>query len=47
LLANPEARYTGLGYGYCQARLDTDRKSRNHIRQVQALGFAVIITKAA
>jgi transposase len=46
LLANPEARYTDLGYGYYQARLDTDRKLRNHIRQIQALGFDVTITKA-
>ena len=27
--------------------LDTDRKLSNHIRQIQALGFAVTITKAA
>jgi transposase len=47
LLNNPEARFTDLGYGYYQARLDTDRKLRNHIRQIQALGFAVTITKAA
>jgi transposase len=47
LLSNPEARYTDLGYGYHQARLDTDRKLRNHIRQIQALGFDVTITKAA
>jgi len=47
LLNNPEARFTDLGHGYYQARLDTDRKLRNHIRQIQALGFAVTITKAA
>ena len=47
LLADPAARYTDLGYGYYQARTDTDRKIRNHIRQIQALGFEVIITKAA
>ncbi len=47
LLKNPEARFTDLGHGYYQARLDTDRKLRNHIRQTQALGFAVTITKAA
>jgi transposase len=46
LLANPEARYTDLGPGYYQARTDLDRKLRNHIRQIQALGFAVTITKA-
>jgi transposase len=47
LLADPAARFTDLGPGYYQARLDTDRKLRNHIRQIQALGFAVTITKAA
>jgi transposase len=47
LLGNPAARFTDLGYGYYQARLDTDRRLKNHIRQIQALGFAVTITKAA
>jgi transposase len=47
LLNNPEARFTDLGYGYYQARTDTDRKLRNHIRQIQALGFDVTLTKAA
>ena len=47
LLADPAARYTELGHGYYQGRLDTDRRLRNHIRQIQALGFAVSITKAA
>ena len=47
LLKDPEARYTDLGHGYYQARLDTDRKLRNHIRQIQALGFDITITKAA
>jgi transposase len=46
LLADPAARYTDLGYGYYQARTDTDRKIRNHIRQIQALGFTVALTKA-
>jgi transposase len=47
LLADPAARYTDLGPGYYQARTDTDRKLRNHIRQIQALGFDVTITRAA
>jgi transposase len=47
LLADPAVRYTDLGYGYYQARTDTDRKIRNHVRQIQALGFDVTITKAA
>jgi transposase len=47
LLADPTARFADLGPGYYQARLDTDRKIRNHIRQIQALGFDVTITRAA
>ena len=47
LLKDPAARFTDLGPGYHQARLNTDRKLNNHIRQIQALGFAVTITKAA
>jgi transposase len=45
LLSYPEARYTDLGPGYYQARLDIGRKLRNHIRQIQALGFDVTIAK--
>jgi transposase len=47
LLSNPEARFTDLGYTYYQARTNTDRKLRNHMRQIQALGFEVTITQAA
>jgi transposase len=46
LLADPAARFTDLGPGYYQARTDTDRKPRNHLRQIQALGFTVTLTKA-
>ena len=45
MLKNPEARFTDLGYGYYQARADTDRKLRNHIRLIQALGFEVTLAK--
>jgi transposase len=47
LLANPTVRFTDLGHGYYQARLDTDRKLRNHIRQIQAPGLTVTLTKPA
>jgi transposase len=47
LLKDPEARFTDLGPGYHAARLDTGRKLRNHIQQIQALGFDVTITPAA
>jgi len=46
LLADPAARFTDLGPGYYQAHTDTDRKLRNHLRQIQALGFDVTLTKA-
>jgi transposase len=47
LLSDPAARYTDLGASYYQTRTDTGRKLRNHIRQIQALGFDVTLTKAA
>jgi hypothetical protein len=34
LLAEPKARFTDLGPGYYQTRTDTDRRIRNHIRQI-------------
>jgi transposase len=45
LLSNPAARFTDLGPSYYQTRTDTNRKLRNHIRQIQALGFDVTLTK--
>jgi transposase len=46
LLADPTARYRDLGAEYHDQRIDTQRKARNHIRQLQALGFAVTLTAA-
>jgi transposase len=46
LLADPAARFTDLGHGYYQARLDIGRKLRNHIRQIEAPGYTVAITRA-
>ena len=45
LLADRAARYTDLGYGY-YALTGADRKLRNHVRQIQALGFDITLTKA-
>jgi transposase len=47
LPADPAARFTDLGPGYYQARTDTGRKPRNHIRQIQAPGFTITLTTAA
>ena len=47
LLADPTARFHDLGADFYTNRTDTDRKTRNHIRQLQALGFTVTLTPAA
>jgi transposase len=47
LLADPGARYADLGPAHYQHRIDKTRKARNHIRQLEALGYQVTITQAA
>jgi transposase len=47
LLADPAARYADLGAGYWADRIDKGKKARNHIRQLEALGFTVTLAPAA
>ncbi len=47
LLSDPAARFRDLGAGYYASRTDKDRKARNHIRQLEALGFTVTLAPAA
>jgi len=47
LLADSQARYHDLGADYHSRTLDRDRKTRSHVRQLQALGFAVTLTPTA
>ena len=47
LLTDPAARYQELGASYYTSRIDTDKKTRNHIRQLEALGFSVTLAPAA
>jgi transposase len=47
LLADRAARYADLGPGYYEATIDKNRKTRNHIRQLEALGYKVTLTQAA
>jgi transposase len=47
LLADPTARYHDLGADYYSSRIDKGKKARNHIRQLEALGFTVTLTSAA
>ncbi len=46
LLADPEARFRDLGSGHYDDHVSRDRKIRNHIRQLEALGLTVTLTPA-
>jgi transposase len=47
LLTNRAARYRDLGPRYYTSRVDKDRKTRNHVRQLEALGYTVALAPAA
>jgi transposase len=47
LLANPNARFRDLGADYHTTRLDTARRTRNHVQQLRALGYDVTLTPVA
>jgi transposase len=47
LLCDPEARFHDLGADFYNTRTDTERRKRNHIRQLEALGFTVHLEPAA
>jgi transposase len=47
LLTKRSAHYRDLGAGYYARRIDKDRKTRNHIHQLEALGYAVTLAPAA
>jgi transposase len=47
LLNDPGARFADLGPGYYEHRIDKNKKARNHIRQLEALGYTVTLTQAA
>jgi hypothetical protein len=46
-LADPTARFTDLGPGWHDEQASRDRKIRNHLRQLKALGLDVTINPAA
>ena len=47
LLADPAARYTDLGSDFYDTRINPERRKRNHIRQLEALGCKVTLQPAA
>ena len=47
LLADPEARFVDLGADHFTRNVNTEAKKRNHIRQLEALGYTVTLEPAA
>jgi transposase len=47
LLSNPETPYRDLGSGFYDSHLNTSTKKRNHVRQLEALGYKVTLEPAA
>ena len=47
LLANPAARFRDLGPDYHTNRITTERRLRNHIAQLTAMGYRVTVEPAA
>ena len=47
LLSDRDARFHDLGTGYYTSRIDKNRKTRGHVRQLEALGYTLALTPAA
>ncbi len=47
LLSDPATRFCELGSGYHASHIDTQRKARDHIRQLEAFGCTVTVAQAA
>ena len=47
LLSDPDARFHDLGSGFYSTRVEPERRRRNHIRQLEALGYTVTFQPAA
>jgi transposase len=47
LLADPDARFHDLGAGFYDTHINAERRKRNHVRQLEALGYKVTLQPAA
>ena len=47
LLSDPTVRYQDLGPGFYDTRINAERRKRNHLRQLEALGYKVTLQPAA
>jgi len=47
LLSDDDAQFTDLGPDYYASRANSERKVRNHVRELRALGYTVTLNPAA
>jgi transposase len=47
LLSDPTARFQDLGTGFYDTPINAERVKRNHIRQLEVLGYKVTLQPAA
>jgi transposase len=47
LLSNPGMRYQDLGVDFHTKRMDIQRRTRNHVRQLEAMGYTVTLNAPA
>lgn len=47
MLKDAEARFADLGADYHESKIDKNREARNHLRQLEALGYQVTLTTSA
>jgi len=47
LLSAPQTRFNDLGPGYYDSRINPEHKKRNHIRELEALGYKVTLQTVA
>jgi transposase len=47
LLGDDQKRFVELGSGYYESKINRNRSTRNHVRELQALGYKVTIEPAA
>ena len=47
LFSDEEKRFFDLGPGYYDSRVNRNRSTRNHVRELQALGYKVTLEPAA
>ena len=47
LLSDPEAEFHDLGVGFFDSQINANSQKRNHLRQLEALGYRVTLEPAA